>query len=426
MLDGLHPVMSLVARPVRVAELPAGWGISYGPTFRTARPSRIATLPLGYGDGWSRQLSNRASALVRGRRVPLVGNVAMDAVMADVTDVPGPPVDGGDEFVLLGASGDERVTAAELAQERTTNSWEVVTAMARRLPRVYHAAAGPVGLRTLSRAEGPLARIELWNGDICDLEVDAIVNAANLSLWMSTGVGGAIKRAGGDAIEFAAVRQAPVPLGGAIVTPAGKLAARRSSTRSRSIATGARARRSSKRPSAAPWPAPARSARRASPSRRSARASVASRSTRRPGSPSRPSATSSAQPDHRPRRLRPARRAAYQAFSAVLHPTQQAIGGSDGVSIPYEATEEQRDELVEQVAREIQLRGLTGPAVHFLEASRPYRPLGANAMLFFDPVLRGVFGGELASASEILADDTGIELLIARLEEPDEEVAWDA
>ncbi len=71
-----------------------------------------------------------------------------------------------------------------------------------------------------------LARIELWNGDICDLEVDAIVNAANLSLWMATGVGGAIKRAGGDEIEFAAVRQAPVPLGQAIVTPAGRLAAR--------------------------------------------------------------------------------------------------------------------------------------------------------------------------------------------------------
>jgi O-acetyl-ADP-ribose deacetylase (regulator of RNase III) len=74
--------------------------------------------------------------------------------------------------------------------------------------------------------EGVLARIELWNGDICDLEVDAIVNAANLSLWMSTGVGGAIKRAGGDSIEFEAVRQAPVPLGEAVVTSAGNLAAR--------------------------------------------------------------------------------------------------------------------------------------------------------------------------------------------------------
>ena len=71
-----------------------------------------------------------------------------------------------------------------------------------------------------------MARIELWNGDICDLEVDAIVNAANISLWMSTGVAGEIKRAGGDSIEFAAVRQAPVPLGEAVVTPAGRLAAK--------------------------------------------------------------------------------------------------------------------------------------------------------------------------------------------------------
>jgi O-acetyl-ADP-ribose deacetylase (regulator of RNase III) len=71
-----------------------------------------------------------------------------------------------------------------------------------------------------------LARIELRNGDICDLEVDAIVSPANVSLWMSTGVSGAIKRAGGDAIEFAAVRQAPVPIGESIVTPAGSLAAR--------------------------------------------------------------------------------------------------------------------------------------------------------------------------------------------------------
>ena len=71
-----------------------------------------------------------------------------------------------------------------------------------------------------------MARIQLWNGDICDLEVDAIVNPANPSLWMATGVGGAIKRAGGDAIEFAAVRQGPLGLGQAIVTPAGTLAAR--------------------------------------------------------------------------------------------------------------------------------------------------------------------------------------------------------
>jgi alanine racemase len=150
----LHAVMALYARPVRVEDLPEGWGISYGPTYRTARPSRIATLPLGYGDGWSRRLSNRAVALVRGVRVPLVGNVAMDAVMADVTDVPGEPIGVADEFVLLGASGSERITAADLAHERTTNTWEVVTGMARRLPRVYHAAAGPVGLRALTEWRG--------------------------------------------------------------------------------------------------------------------------------------------------------------------------------------------------------------------------------------------------------------------------------
>jgi O-acetyl-ADP-ribose deacetylase (regulator of RNase III) len=71
-----------------------------------------------------------------------------------------------------------------------------------------------------------LPRIEIWNGDICELEVDAIVTPANGSLWMSTGVAGAIKRAGGDTIEFAAIRQGPVELGTAVVTPAGTLAAR--------------------------------------------------------------------------------------------------------------------------------------------------------------------------------------------------------
>ena len=105
-----------------------------------------------------------------------------------------------------------------------------------------------------------MARIELWNGDICDLEVDAIVNPANLSLWMATGVGGAIKRAGGDAIEFAAVRQAPVPLGGAIVTTAGNLAARaviHAVSLDRDRRTSGR---SSRRPCAARWPGRGRSA----------------------------------------------------------------------------------------------------------------------------------------------------------------------
>jgi len=151
---GLRPVLSLHARPIRVADLPPGTGISYGPSFVTARASRIATLPLGYADGWVRTLSNRATALVRGRRVPLVGNVAMDAVMADVTDIPGPPVTPADEFVLLGAQGGDEITAGELAQERTTISWEIVAVMSRRLTRVYTARAVTVGIRTLTEERG--------------------------------------------------------------------------------------------------------------------------------------------------------------------------------------------------------------------------------------------------------------------------------
>ena len=146
----IRPVLSLHVRPVRVADLPSGAGISYGPTFTTSRPSRIATLPVGYGDGFPRVLSNRAEALVRGRRVPLVGNVAMDAVMADVTDVPGPPVGVDDEFVLFGTQAGEAIPVEELARMRTTNAWETVTAMSRRVPRVYHAAAVPVAVRTLA------------------------------------------------------------------------------------------------------------------------------------------------------------------------------------------------------------------------------------------------------------------------------------
>jgi alanine racemase len=148
--ERLRAVLALKARPVRVVDLPVGHGVSYGPTFVTARPSRIATLPVGYADGWRRFLSDRSEALVRGVRAPLVGRVAMDAIMVDVTDVPGPPVDEDDEFVLLGAQGSERITALELAAAGGTISYEILAAMSRRMPRVYHAAGSPVEIRTLA------------------------------------------------------------------------------------------------------------------------------------------------------------------------------------------------------------------------------------------------------------------------------------
>jgi alanine racemase len=149
----LRPALSLRARPVRVADLATGHGVSYGPTWRAPRPSRVATLPLGYGDGWPRSLSNNAEALVRGMRVPVVGNVAMDATLIDVTDVPGPPVDVADEIVLIGRQGAAEITAAEVARRRNTNSWEVVTAMSPRLTRVYDAPAGLAATRALAQLE---------------------------------------------------------------------------------------------------------------------------------------------------------------------------------------------------------------------------------------------------------------------------------
>jgi len=148
-LAALRPALTLVARPSRVADLPAGWGVSYGPTFSTRRRSRIATLPVGYADGYPRHVSNHADALVRGVRAPLVGNVAMDALMVDVTDVPGPPVSVDDEFVLVGRQGTAEIPALELAQRSATITWVVLAAMARRLTRVYDAPSGVVGVRTL-------------------------------------------------------------------------------------------------------------------------------------------------------------------------------------------------------------------------------------------------------------------------------------
>jgi len=142
--------MSLKARPVRVVWLEAGSGVSYGPTFTTSRRSLIATLPLGYADGYPRSLSNKAQVLVRGMRVPQVGTVAMDAIMVDVTDVPGPAVTIDDEFTLMGEQRGGRISALEVARWGNTISYEVVAGMSGRLPRVYYAAAEAVAMRAVA------------------------------------------------------------------------------------------------------------------------------------------------------------------------------------------------------------------------------------------------------------------------------------
>jgi alanine racemase len=134
-VGGTEPLMRWRTEIARLKMLPAGHAIGYGTTFHTRRVSRIATLPVGYADGYDRLFSNRGEVLVRGRRAPVVGRVSMDLVTIDVTDLD--DVSLGDEVVLLGAQGGERITVEELAEKTSTISYEVFCRVSARVPRVY-------------------------------------------------------------------------------------------------------------------------------------------------------------------------------------------------------------------------------------------------------------------------------------------------
>jgi alanine racemase len=131
----LKPVMSFKSRVLQLKEVPAGYGLSYGHTFVADQPSRLAILPVGYADGYLRRLSNRAVVLIRGRRVPLRGTICMNACIADVTGLP--EVQVGDEVVLLGRQGCERIEAQELADWLGTIHYEVLCLLGSRNTRVY-------------------------------------------------------------------------------------------------------------------------------------------------------------------------------------------------------------------------------------------------------------------------------------------------
>lgn len=130
----LEPVMRWRTSIGRLKTLPTGHAIGYGMTFHTTRVSRIATLPVGYADGYRRALSNRGEVLVRGRRAPVVGRVSMDLTTIDVTGIPDAQL--GDEVVLLGAQGEDEITAEELARKLDTISYEVFCGVGVRVPRV--------------------------------------------------------------------------------------------------------------------------------------------------------------------------------------------------------------------------------------------------------------------------------------------------
>jgi alanine racemase len=130
----LRRVMTWKTGITHVKSVEAGATVSYGATWIAPKRSVLATLPVGYADGFSRTFSNRAAVLVRGVRAPVVGRVTMDMCVVDVTHVPGAAV--GDEVVLLGGQGKERVDAEELAALMDTLHYEVLCGVGARVPRL--------------------------------------------------------------------------------------------------------------------------------------------------------------------------------------------------------------------------------------------------------------------------------------------------
>lgn len=132
--EGFEPALSFKTQVAQVKELPAGSYVSYGCTFRTEGQARIAVIPVGYADGFRRGPRNWGEVLVRGRRAPVVGQVCMDQSMIDVTGIA--DVRQGDEVVLLGDQGGDRITVGEVADRLGTINYEVVSEILARVPRV--------------------------------------------------------------------------------------------------------------------------------------------------------------------------------------------------------------------------------------------------------------------------------------------------
>lgn len=129
----LQPVMQVKARVECVKEIQKGTGIGYGHTFHAPRRMRVATIGMGYSHGFSRGLSNKGELLLGGRRCPVVGRVCMDHVMVDVSA--SPTVESGEEAVIIGAQGRERITLEDHAKWLGTIPYVVSCGMNSRFPR---------------------------------------------------------------------------------------------------------------------------------------------------------------------------------------------------------------------------------------------------------------------------------------------------
>lgn len=131
--DSFRPALSWKTVLSQVKALPPGRGVSYGHEYTTRAEERIGTIPVGYADGLRRGAPNQA--LAAGVKVPVVGRVCMDQVMLQLDKVP--EAKAGDEVVLIGEQGGERISAEEVAERWGTINYEVVCGIGRRVPRVY-------------------------------------------------------------------------------------------------------------------------------------------------------------------------------------------------------------------------------------------------------------------------------------------------
>ncbi len=133
-IPGIEPVMAVKARIAAIQHLQAGDTVGYGMRYTAPAARRIAVLPIGYGD-WFPRVRNLGCALIHGRRAPLVGGVAMDALTVDITDIPAAQL--WDEAVLMGRQGEDEISVHEVAKLKNSASYDVLSAWRSRLPRVY-------------------------------------------------------------------------------------------------------------------------------------------------------------------------------------------------------------------------------------------------------------------------------------------------
>lgn len=132
---GLEPALSLYSYVAAVKRFEPGDSAGYGRSWSAPEPTWVATVPIGYGDGWRRALTNRHDVLIGGRRHPAVGTVSMDNVTVDLGAETGVSV--GEQVVLIGAQGGQRILAEEVARELGTINYEVTCGLSPRVRREY-------------------------------------------------------------------------------------------------------------------------------------------------------------------------------------------------------------------------------------------------------------------------------------------------